>query len=102
MCDCKNIEFGSYANTVVVLLPFPTPRFPVVGTKQINLDRCIALEIIDLWNKGIETHESCCGHNKATSYVSVPERHVDEMLALGYVQNHPDKSRKDVFKLKSA
>lgn len=102
MCDCKNIDFGTYENTVGVLLPFPTPRYPVVGTKPISLDRCIALEIIDLWNKGIETLESCCGHNKAESYVSVADMHIDAMLALGYVQKISTDGLKHEFKLKSA
>lgn len=71
-------------------------------TDYICIDPCIVNEIRDLWNKGIITYGSCCGHNLFESFVNVDESNIQQMLSLGYIQNHPDKNRKDTFHLKSA
>lgn len=69
---------------------------------QICIDPCIYDEIKSLWDVGIYTYGSCCGHNVNESFVNVAEKDIAKMVQMGYVQNHPDKSRKDTFKLKSA
>lgn len=93
MCICKGIEFGSkecYDQQIFIV------------SKNISVDPCIYNELTYLWRLGITTYGSCCGHNKVQSMVNVDKKDIDFMLALGYEQNHPDKDRKDTFKLKSA
>lgn len=68
---------------------------------KIYVDPCIAVEIMRLWWRGIITYGCCCGHNVLHPYVNVDESNIDQMLELGYVQEHTDKTRKDTFRLKS-
>jgi hypothetical protein len=78
MCLCKNVEFGSY--DVAIPLWYN-------GRKRVaDIDVCISLEILDLWNKGIITIESCCGHNKQSGYIAVDKCCINQMLELGYKQ----------------
>ncbi len=56
---------------------------PFTG-KIAGVDKCIIDEVKLLWSKGIETIESCCGHNKTTGYIAVKEVHISQMLLLGY------------------
>jgi len=65
------------------MLPFVTPRYPFPNTKPIQIDRCIAPEVIELWNVGIETIESCCGHGQG-GYIAVDNKHVPKMITIGY------------------
>lgn len=110
MCNCVNIDFGSEENFAQqILLDIPDHmedyRFARISaglSRQISVDPCIVEEIKYLWSLGIETHGSCCGHNKEESFVNIHNKDIDKMLRLGYVQNHWDKTRKDTFKLKSA
>ncbi|MCK9273343.1 hypothetical protein M0P65_07445 [Candidatus Gracilibacteria bacterium] len=67
---------------------------------KVSIDPCIIEEIKELWNKGIITYGSCCGHNLYESFVNVDESNIEQMLSMGYVMNHKDKSRKDTFRLK--
>lgn len=67
----------------------------------VSIDPCIFKEISKLWELGITTYGSCCGHNKLPSFVNVAEKDIEKMLKFGYIQNHWDKERKDTFKLKS-
>ncbi len=70
MCGCKDIEMGSYANTVTI--------------NGVQMDRCIAYEIEYLWMMGIKTTASCCGHNKALPIITVLEGYVFHMELMGY------------------
>lgn len=109
MCNCKDIDFGSvenFAQQVEVSIPdhmndYKEARLQNGQSPTICIDPCIIDEVKELWDLGIITFGSCCGHNKAESFVNVHDKDIDRMLELGYVQNHPDKSRKDTFKLKS-
>ncbi|WP_228417920.1 hypothetical protein, partial [Chryseobacterium oranimense] len=108
-CNCKNIDFGSeenFAQQIMVDIPshmegYKQARFKEGLSDKICIDPCIIDEVKELWSLGIETHGCCCGHNKTESFVNVHEKDIEKMLSLGYVQNHPDKSRKDTFRLKS-
>lgn len=100
--QCPN-EFGTYKGNVY--LDFPEHMLLVNGgfyhTKVGCLvDICIADEIKDLWNKGISTYASCCGHGLIASSVIVDRKDVNVMKSLGYVRNE---SRNDIceFFLKS-
>ena len=82
MCDCINVQFGTYGqqdqNRTVVCTP--------QGRRQ-EIDNCILSELKDLWNKGIITLASCCGHNKINGSIIVED--CDKMKSLGYI-NWPD------------
>lgn len=83
MCECKNVECGTYKNTVIVNAPrIYNDKFPNI--KEIQLDKCIAKEIEYLWNKGIITMASCCGHNRTDGFISVLEEYIPKMKELGY------------------
>ncbi|BAP30128.1 uncharacterized protein CHSO_1091 [Chryseobacterium sp. StRB126] len=109
-CKCKDIYFGSIENflqQIMVDIPphmegYKQSRLKEGLSDKISIDPCIIDEIKELWRLGITTYGSCCGHNKAESFVNVDEKDIVKMLSIGYVQNHPDKSRKDTFRLKSA
>ncbi|PLN98736.1 hypothetical protein [Klebsiella michiganensis] len=77
--DCARAEFGTYTGQVHAVTP---------GGKLVGIDSCIFSEVRGLWEDGITTIESCCGHNKAKSYIAVAENDVAHMLELGY---QPDK-----------
>ncbi|VUS90931.1 hypothetical protein [Klebsiella spallanzanii] len=77
--DCARAEFGTYTGQVHAVTP---------GGKLVGIDACIFSEVTGLWEEGITTIESCCGHNKAKSYIAVVEKDIARMLALGY---QPDK-----------
>ncbi len=79
-CVCVDVPLGSYANQVSV---YPPPEFGLTRV-PVGLDRCIALEVLDLWQRGIVTTASCCGHNISPAIISVREEHIAEMQALGY------------------
>lgn len=70
-------------------------------SSMISIDPCIYDEIKWLWGNGIITYGSCCGHNVTQSMVNVDQTNIQQMLDLGYVQNHTDPDRKDTFRLKS-
>jgi hypothetical protein len=107
-CGCVNVEMGTYANTVLLDYPecmqhYRKKRIQAgYQAEKIQVDACIAEEIKDLWSKGVITMGCCCGHNKQQSMVNVDENSIKKMLALGYIQNHPDPERKDTFRLKTA
>jgi hypothetical protein len=86
-CSCgPNDRVGSYANAVAV---WPPPEFGFTRL-PVTLDRCIALEVLDLWAKGIVTIASCCGHNgEAPPILTVRSESVSRMRELGY-RDHPD------------
>lgn len=68
----------------------------------IQVDLCIAGEIVWLWDEGIKTTGCCCGHGKNLGYIQVTDDCIEKMRALGY-QNYiyPDEfggiERKDAF-----
>lgn len=84
-CTCVGVAPGTYAAQVDRVFPFPTERFPIVGTKLVGIDRCILPEIERLWSLGIETRASCCGHGRGTGSIAVMPEHDEAMLKLGYM-----------------
>jgi hypothetical protein len=99
MCNCKNIENGSYGNQIMI----PKPNHIKYNNSMICIDRCIADEIISLWRLGIKTTGCCCGHNNLPGYVGVENSDIPKMKALGYtVQfNACRPNDKDTFNLKT-
>lgn len=76
MCNCKDIELGSFDNQVEV--------FHETLGRSIWLDACIADEVIGLLNAGVKTIASCCGHNKTVPSIVVEPEAVPIMEAMGY------------------
>jgi len=109
MCNCKNITPQSeecYAQMIVVDIPAHMSKYRADRAKNnlstsICIDPCIIDEIKHLWSKGVITYGCCCGHNSGDSFVNVDESSINKMLKLGYIANHPNKNRKDTYKLKS-
>lgn len=86
MCDCVNVEIGSYANQVE--LPRPQHMMGDRDSLQewtICIDKCLVDEIKALWAAGIWTTGCCCGHNKLNGYIGVINDDIPIMKAMGYV-----------------
>ena len=70
MCDCYsyNGDFGSEPPAILN----PNHYFNWSHTaKKVCVDACIAKEIEALWEAGIWTRGSCCGHNGEYGNVNV-------------------------------
>lgn len=107
MCNCNDVKMGSYDAAIAVPCPrhmenYRQKRLDAgLDADWICIDACILKEISELWQKGIITHGSCCGHNLVEPMVNVADESIPAMIALGYEMNHPDKQRRDTFRLKS-
>lgn len=86
MCDCKDIEIGSYKNQTILFSP---------QGKLVGIDRCVSNKIKKLWDSGIITIESCCGHNKTEGYIAVENKSIEKMKELGFTEIKPN-----IFRLK--
>lgn len=76
MCNCIDVELGSYKAHVIVADPFTG--------KQVGIDACVLDEIKSLWDEGIQTCASCCGHNKVDGTIAVMPECEEEMVKMGY------------------
>lgn len=76
MCNCKNVDVGSFDNQIEI--DHPSLLHPIM------VDTCIAEEVIMLLHKGVKTVASCCGHNKTIPSIMVAPESVKRMEALGY------------------
>lgn len=94
-CGCVGVAFGSYDNTVEL---WPPPQFGFTRV-PLGIDRCIALEVLDLWQAGIKTLASCCGHNKGSAIISVVPEHAQMMVERGYTAcpEYPDTFYAETF-----
>lgn len=109
MCNCINIIPGNkecYAQMITIEIPKHMESYKNRRVKNglpstICIDPCIIDEMKMLWSKGIITYGCCCGHNILESMVNVDDNNIEQMLKMGYVQNHHDKTRKDTFRLKT-
>lgn len=109
MCNCINITTQSkecYDQQLTVSIPYHMSAYRASRlanglSDTISIDPCIYGEILQLWQHGVITYGCCCGHNYLTPMVNVADESIDKMLALGYIQEHPDPERKDTFRLKS-
>ena len=89
-CACRNVEFGTYENTVI--LPFPDHMAEHVNrrmrhgllSKNVTIDTCVVEDVKLLWENGIETYGSCCGHNKAVPMINIDKNRMSTALRLGF------------------
>jgi hypothetical protein len=88
MCNCKNIEIGSYKNQVELTSPKHMKKYRNNLDKELSeticVDKCLEEEIKYLWLLGITTTGCCCGHNKTSSYIGVIPKDIKRMKNLGY------------------
>ena len=98
-CTCTGVDMGSYDSAVELVPPSFMPREDGRG---ICVDACLALEITQLWSRGIRTTGCCCGHGRLEPTIGVSDESAEEMLAAGYVR-HPNPHDPDahVFQAKS-
>lgn len=87
-CHCEDVSFGSYDNQVIMTSPFP--QYDCLGEKKkndsVSIDTCIATMIGWLWHQGVDTINSCCGHQKANPHVIVRDKSIKKMKELGFKQ----------------
>jgi len=89
MCNCNNIEIGSYNNQICTDIPSHMEEYRIYrlsnGLKPvICIDNCILKEIQYLWNLGIKTTGCCCGHNILDGFIGVVNEDIPKMKQLGY------------------
>lgn len=88
MCNCINIEIGTYANQTAL----KAPEWSTKGV--IGIDNCILDEVKKVWSLGIVTNGHCCGHNKENPYIGVSDKSIEQMKQMGYTvqfnPNYPD------------
>lgn len=51
---------------------------------EVDIERCILPEVMNLWEHGITTYCSCCGHSKEEGYIVVGESDRQKIAELGY------------------
>lgn len=56
------------------------------GMCSILIDRCVLADVLSLWELGVKTVCSCCGHsgNEHGAFVAVDHKDSERMKALGY------------------
>lgn len=87
MCNCKpDQQVGTFRNVVTIpKIDMPSHMQNYLETKDaISIDRCILWEVLRLWNYGITTTWSCCGHNTENGMIGVIDEDVPKMFILGY------------------
>ena len=111
MCKCKDVEMGDYSNQIT-LGYYPIMREYADNRRRAGLspygicvDRCIADQVVELWEAGVRTYGSCCGHNIEDGFINVGEDY-EKAIALGfepYIYNKQpfDLDRKDTVKTKA-
>lgn len=106
-CGCVGVETGDYSNTVI-LGYYPIMREYVKNRAETGLSRngicvdgCIVDQVISLWEAGIKTYGSCCGHNTKQGFINVG-KYFNDAVALGFEPYvfKDDKSRQDTVKTK--
>ena len=106
MCSCVGVAIGSYDNTVLLgrhpcMEDYLAKRVKdgLSGT-GIPVDRCIMYQVLHLWENGVRTYGSCCGHNKVPGFINVDPKDFDKAIELGYEKYEfaNDHNRNDTVK----
>ena len=84
MCNCINVEIGSYSNQEIVERPSFLKGVNLNESDKIGIDKCLLEEIKYLWSQEIRTTGCCCGHNKVQPYIGVIQGDIQKMIDLGY------------------
>ena len=82
MCNCVNVQFGTFGQ--------PNQNRTVVMTclnKMQEIDNCILEELQGLWEEGVITYASCCGHNTVNGSIIIDDEiSAEKMKELNYLQ----------------
>lgn len=75
-CQCQaDVKIGSHANQVELDTPTFMLAIGHVGCltfrETTSVDRCVAPLVQALWERGVITTGSCCGHNQQAGYIGV-------------------------------
>ena len=65
---CKCYSYNWCTGTVK-----PVTMNPPKSTRTHDIDACIAGTLQKLWDLGIETKCSCCGHGRDNPFIFIPE-----------------------------
>ncbi len=90
VCNCSNVAIGSYDNQVMlgwypVMDAYKLQREKAgLSTRGICVDTCLAKDITTLWESGIRTMGSCCGHGMADGMINIHPEDFDKALELGW------------------
>ena len=76
-CSC-GVACGDLSEQVTL------PHFMPSG-QIVWCDSCLVPEIMSLWEQGVVTIASCCGHKTTIPVISVSQPQVQLMMDLGYV-----------------
>lgn len=85
MCNCHSYNLdppdsGKEPNVLVRVFAGEDDKSNPIF-RDIPVDACIADIIAEIWDKGVETVESCCGHGKMDGYImlrnNAPQEEVD-------------------------
>lgn len=107
MCDCNNISIGSYSNQVEIdpykfncMKSYIDNKISEGLAPTVCIDKCIVDKVIFLWENGVKTFGSCCGHNKLQGFINVGEDFYEKALTLGFEPYifDEDPLRKDTVK----
>ena len=63
MCDCFSYNWQEGETPPVLLDPNKYIEHDGDPLKQVSVDACIADQVKMLWQSGVWTEGSCCGHN---------------------------------------
>ena len=75
-CQCQaDVEIGTHANQVELETPEFMRALGRVGCltfrETTSVDRCVAPLVQALWERGVITTGSCCGHNQRGGYIGI-------------------------------
>ena len=89
MCNCVDIEFGSYDNQTLlgyypIMREYRDNRVAAgLSGDGIPVDTCLVEQIIELWKAGVRTYGCCCGHNKADGFINIDPDDLPKARVLG-------------------
>lgn len=97
-CGYEKCWHGTHAGNVNLVAPdWLKESYP----NGVCIDVCIALEITNLWNAGVKTLNSCCGHGATAASIVVADESINEMIELGYQLDPNYPNRSDIFLAKT-
>lgn len=68
-----------------------------LSKRGICVDRCMAGQIISLWEAGIRTYGCCCGHGEKVGFINLAPEDFAKAIELGWEEHeqHAHHDRKD-------
>lgn len=73
MCDCQSYNQPERTGSVPEVVLDQSAYFPDTAKPTVCVDACISGAITELWEHGIRTRHSCCGHNSQPPSVGLDQ-----------------------------